>query len=149
MVGPPSGEIQGRFFVYLRARGYRRVYCREKILLFVLPLLIIIAAVFTVFGVIQVRFEKEKLLDDLQRKARSVAKAWIWRTLCPQNDDMKGASYLVEKFEARERLQGCVIYDDSGRVLAITRRFADWKIKISRICGNNFQRRCSRFVGTV
>lgn len=131
MVGPPSGEIQGRFFVYLRARRLSGGFIAVKrILLFVLPLLIIIAAVFTVFGVIQVRFEKEKLLDDLQRKARSVAESMdLGVRYVLQNDDMKGASYLVEKFEARERLQGCVIYDREGKIVAITRRFKDWMNK--------------------
>lgn len=102
----------------------------KRILLFVLPILIIISAVFTVFGVIQVRFEKEKLLDDLQRKARSVAESMdLGVRYVLQNGDMKGASYLVEKFEARERLQGCAIYDREGKTVAITRRFRDWKYK--------------------
>ncbi|MBI2488742.1 MAG: trehalose-6-phosphate synthase [Planctomycetes bacterium] len=42
---------------------------------------------------------------------------------------MRNANYLVEKFETRERLQGCVLYDKDGNILAITKRFNDWKEK--------------------
>ena len=100
----------------------------KRILFFILPILIIVAAVFTVFGVIQVRFEEEKLIDDLQRKARSVAESMelsVKHILI--NQDVKSANYIVARFEARERLQGCIIYDKDGSVIAITRRFAGWE----------------------
>ncbi|HOW43320.1 MAG TPA: trehalose-6-phosphate synthase [Candidatus Omnitrophota bacterium] len=102
----------------------------RRILLFILPILIIVAAAFTVFGIIQVRFEEEKLIDDVQRKAKSIAESMelsVKHVL--ENNDLKNANYLVEKFQTRERLQGCVIYDKEGNVFAITRRFLDWKEK--------------------
>ncbi|MFH0732189.1 MAG: trehalose-6-phosphate synthase, partial [Candidatus Omnitrophota bacterium] len=43
--------------------------------------------------------------------------------------DMRNASYLAEKFETRERLQGCVLYNKDGEIIAITKRFSDWKEK--------------------
>ncbi|MFA5780565.1 MAG: trehalose-6-phosphate synthase [Elusimicrobiota bacterium] len=102
----------------------------KRIILFVLPILIVISIVFAIFGVFQVRFEKEKLIDDLKRKANQVAESM---ELSVKNillkDDIKGANYIVNKFEIRERLQGCVIYNKSGQVMAITKRFADWKEK--------------------
>lgn len=45
----------------------------KRLLIFILPILIIVAIGFTVFGIMQIRFTQEKLMDDLQRKARSVA----------------------------------------------------------------------------
>ncbi|HNQ49843.1 MAG TPA: trehalose-6-phosphate synthase [Candidatus Omnitrophota bacterium] len=102
----------------------------KRILLFILPILIIIAAAFTVFGIVQVRFEEEKLLDDVQRKSRSIAESMeISVKHVLEDNDLKTANYLVEKFQTRERLQGCVIYDRTGAVFAITRRFIDWKEK--------------------
>ncbi|MFA5099763.1 MAG: trehalose-6-phosphate synthase [Candidatus Omnitrophota bacterium] len=102
----------------------------KRILLFILPILIIIAAAFTVFGIVQVKFEEEKLLDDVQRKSRSIAESMeISVKHVLENNDLKTANYLVEKFQTRERLQGCVIYDRTGAVFAITRRFLDWKEK--------------------
>jgi len=102
----------------------------KRILLFILPILIIISVVFTVFGVFQVRFEEEKLIDDLKRKAKSVAESMelsVQHVLV--SDDVRSANYLVEKFESRERLQGCVIYDREGSVVSITKRFETWKEK--------------------
>jgi len=102
----------------------------RRILIFILPILIIISVVFTIFGIFQVRFEEEKLIDDLKRKAKSVAESIelsVKHVLL--SSDLKSANYLVEKFETRERLQGCVIYDKEGQVLAITKRFTEWKEK--------------------
>jgi len=102
----------------------------KRLLLFLLPLLIIIAAGLTIFGILQVRFEEEKLLDDLKRKAKIVAESMelsVQQVL--ESSNMRNAQRLVEKFQARERLQGCVIYDKDGQILAVTERFADWKDK--------------------
>jgi trehalose 6-phosphate synthase len=102
----------------------------KKILLFILPILIIVCAAFTAFGIIQVRFEEEKLIEDVERKAKSIAESMelsVKHVL--ENNDLKNANYLVEKFQTRERLQGCVIYDKEGSVFAITSRFLDWKEK--------------------
>ena len=102
----------------------------KKILLFILPILIIIAAAFTIFGILQVRFEEEKLIDDLKRKAKSISESMEFSVKhVLLNADLKNANYLVEKFQTRERLQGCVIYDKEGQIFAITSRFAEWKEK--------------------
>lgn len=102
----------------------------RSVFTFVLPILIIISVVFTIFGIFQVRFEEERLIDDLRRKTKSIAESMelsVKHILL--SGDLKSASYLVEKFEMRERPQGCVIYDREGEVLAITKRFAEWKNK--------------------
>jgi trehalose 6-phosphate synthase len=102
----------------------------RKVLLFILPILIIVAGAFTIFGVFQVRFEEEKLTDDLMRKAKHIAESIeLSAKGVLLNNDIRNANYLVDKFETRERLQGCVIYDKDGKIIAITKRFSDWKDK--------------------
>ena len=102
----------------------------KRILLFILPILIIVAIVFTVFGIFQVRFTEERLMDDLCRKARSIDESLeLSARHIFINNDLKSASRLVESFQKRERLQGCVLYDKEGQIIAITERISDWKDK--------------------
>lgn len=99
----------------------------KKILLLILPILVIVSVAFTVFGILQVRFENEKLTDDLQRKSKNIAESMelsVRHVL--ETSDIKNANYLVEKFESRDHLQGCAIYDKEGKIVAITGRFSDW-----------------------
>ncbi len=102
----------------------------KRVLLFILPILIVVTAAFTLFGYFQVHFEEERLLDDLKRKSKHIAESM---ELSAQGvftaKNMRHANYLVEKFETRERLQGCVLYNASGEIIAITKRFSDWKEK--------------------
>ena len=99
----------------------------RRILLFILPILIIIALVFTAFGIVQVNFEEARLMDDLQRKARTVAESTeLSAKYILSNNDLRSANRLTESFQKRERLQGCVIYDKDGKVLSITSRISDW-----------------------
>lgn len=96
--------------------------------MFILPILLIVAIGFTVFGIMQIRFTQDKLMDDLQRKARSVAEGIEFSVKAILiNNDLRLANRLVESFQKRERLQGCVIYDKDGNILAITDRFSEWK----------------------
>ncbi|MDD5072583.1 MAG: trehalose-6-phosphate synthase [Candidatus Omnitrophica bacterium] len=99
----------------------------RRILLFILPILIIVALVFTVFGIVQVNFEEGKLMDDLQRKAKTVAESTeLSVKYVLINNDLRSTNRLTESFQKRERLQGCVIYDKDGKVLSITSRISDW-----------------------
>jgi alpha,alpha-trehalose-phosphate synthase [UDP-forming] len=102
----------------------------KRILLFILPIFMIAAAVFTVFGIIQVRFTEERLMDDLQMKAKTVDESLEYSAkYILINKDLRQARRLVESFQKRERIQGCVIYDKEGQILAITERIAYWKEK--------------------
>lgn len=99
----------------------------KRILLFIIPLLIIASLVFTIFGIMQIRFTEDKLMDDLQRKARTVAESVeLSAKFILQNKDMMLAGRLVESFQKRDRLQGCVLYDSEGDVLAVTKRIREW-----------------------
>jgi len=100
----------------------------KRILLFILPILILVALGFTASGIIQARFTEEKLMDDLKRKARSVDESLeLSARYILANNDLKQANRLVDGFQKRERLQGCVIYDKEGKILAVTERFSDLK----------------------
>ncbi|MFA5096675.1 MAG: trehalose-6-phosphate synthase, partial [Candidatus Omnitrophota bacterium] len=102
----------------------------KRLLLFILPILIIVAIVFTVSGIMQARFTEDRLMDDLQRKAKTVDESLeVSARYILINKDLRSANRLVESFQRRERLQGCVIYDNEGNILAITKRLADWKDK--------------------
>ncbi|MDD5119794.1 MAG: trehalose-6-phosphate synthase [Candidatus Omnitrophica bacterium] len=98
----------------------------KRLLLFILPILIIVSVAFTVFGIIQIRSEEENLMDDLKRKARTVAESVeLSARYVFINNDLKLAKRLVESFQKRERMQGCVLYGQDGQVLAITERISD------------------------
>jgi len=47
----------------------------RRLLLFILPILVIVAIGFTIFGIMQIRFTEEKLMDDLEKKAKLLMKA--------------------------------------------------------------------------
>ncbi len=102
----------------------------KRILLFILPILIIVAVVFTIFGIFQARYTQEKLMDDLKRKARTVDESMEMAVKSIFiNNDLRSANRLVESFQKRERLQGSVLYNNEGQIIAITQRIADWKEK--------------------
>lgn len=97
----------------------------KRILLFILPILIIVSAVFITFGILQVSSEKEKLMDDLKRKVKAVTESVeLSARYALINNDLQAAKRLVESFQRRERLQGCVIYDKGGNIMAITQRIS-------------------------
>lgn len=80
----------------------------KRILLFILPILIIVALVFTISGIFQIRFTEEKLMDNLRKKAKSIAES---SELSAKHifidNNLKAANRLVEGFQKRERIQGC------------------------------------------
>jgi trehalose-6-phosphate synthase/HAMP domain-containing protein len=121
MVGPPSDKDQMEVFSFGEL-------AMRRLLLFILPILIIVTIAFIGFGIFQVKSEEAKLLDDLMRKARAVAESLelsVKHAL--ESNNIRDARWLVEKFQKRERTQGCVIYDKDGNVVAITDRFSEWK----------------------
>ncbi|MCK9430631.1 MAG: hypothetical protein M0R17_11585, partial [Candidatus Omnitrophica bacterium] len=72
----------------------------KRILLFILPILILVALGFAVTGIIQARFTEEKLMDDLKRKAKSVDESLeISAKYILLNNDLKQASRLVDGFQ--------------------------------------------------
>jgi trehalose-6-phosphate synthase/uncharacterized membrane protein affecting hemolysin expression len=102
----------------------------KRVLLFLLPILLIVTIVFSIFGITQIRVTEESLLDDLTRKARTVDESLIFslkRIL--REKDMVSAQLLAEMFQKRERLQGAAIYDREGNLLAVTERMSTWAHK--------------------
>ncbi len=102
----------------------------KRMLLFILPILIIAIIVLVTSGIFQVRLEEKRLFDDMAKRAMAVAESMeLSARQALTNNDLRSIMRLVEKFQKRERLQGCVIYDKDGNVLAVTERFMEWKLK--------------------
>lgn len=100
----------------------------KRLLLFSLPILIIISVVFAFFGFFQARSVQERLIDEIKRKAKAVAESMeLSAGQILATRDLRKAQRLIEKFETRERLQGCVLYDREGKLFVITKRFSEWK----------------------
>ncbi|MFH0763917.1 MAG: trehalose-6-phosphate synthase [Candidatus Omnitrophota bacterium] len=100
----------------------------RRVLLFILPILIVVTIAFIGFGIFQVRSEEARLLDELMRKARAVAESMeLSMKHALVSNNIRDAGWLVEKFQRRERSQGCIIYDKDASVIAITNRFSEWK----------------------
>lgn len=99
----------------------------RRILIYLLPILVIVAGGFVVLGVVQVRAVRERFMDDLARKTRALAESVsITAADAVARGDTAAARKLVESFQRRERLQGCILYDREGRVFAVTERIARW-----------------------
>jgi trehalose-6-phosphate synthase len=97
-------------------------------LIFTLPVLAVIAVGLTVLGIVQVRTVRERLLDDLMLKAKTVAESVeLSAATALETGDVESARKLVESFQRRERLQGCILYDSSLRVVAVTDRVSEFK----------------------
>jgi trehalose-6-phosphate synthase len=97
----------------------------KRVLLLILPILVIITAGFTTLGVIQVRSVRERLMDDLMRKARAVAESTEFSARdILKNMNVDEARRLVESFQRREQMQGCILYDRNLDVVAVTERIA-------------------------
>ena len=87
-----------------------------------------VTIVIMIFGVVLVRFEEERLMDDLKRKAVSVTDGMdLSARYVLSNNDTAGAERLVKKFQKKERVQGGAVYDNSGKLIAITERLKGWK----------------------
>ncbi len=99
----------------------------RRVLLYMLPVLVIVTAGLAVLGVLQVRSVREHFMEDLARKARTVAESTAFAASdLLSRGDSAAASRLVEGFQRREQLQGCVIFDRRGRIFAITERVSAW-----------------------
>ncbi len=100
----------------------------KRALLLILPVLVAIAAGIMILGVMQVRAVRERLLEDLMRKAATVAESidFSARDILAKND-LREAKRLTESFQRRELLQGCILYDREGEAVAVTERISGWK----------------------
>jgi len=100
----------------------------KRFFLLLMPILVISVAGMIIFGMIQIRYVEEKMTDDLRRKSKTVAEsiAASSRRLFLKYDERE-AGRLVETFQQRERLQGCVLYDSTGRLLVMTDRIRSWQ----------------------
>ncbi len=94
----------------------------------IVSLLFVIALVAVVFSFYQVRSEKIRLVNELERRTLVLAES-LQESVNPlvQSNSLIKLNRLVERFGNRERLKGVAVYDQQGNVLALT---SDLKPKI-------------------
>ena len=87
----------------------------------IVSLIFVIALVAVVFSFYQVRNEKNRLINDLERRTIILAEGLeeSVRALVLSNS-LKKLNRLVERFGNRERLKGVAVYDQQGNILAVT-----------------------------
>jgi trehalose 6-phosphate synthase len=87
----------------------------------IVSLLVMVTVVVTLFAFVQVRQEKARLIDELERRTGILAESFQ-ETVEPllEKAPSPNLQRLVEKFGNRERLSGLAIYDLQGRPLAVT-----------------------------
>lgn len=99
----------------------------KRVLFFLLPILVIASIIFAGIGMYQARSVEKTLLDEIKLKAATVAESMdLSAAHILISENRRDAKRLVERFKAKE-LQGCVLYDDKGNVVAITQRLSEWK----------------------
>jgi alpha,alpha-trehalose-phosphate synthase [UDP-forming] len=91
----------------------------------IVSLILTVATVAACFAYLQVRGERERLRDELERRSRLVAES-LQETVAPMVEEnaTKSLEQLVEKYGRRERFLGMAIYDVKEIPLAATPGFA-------------------------
>ncbi len=99
----------------------------KKILYFILPILIVAGLTFTIFSILQVKFTEKELIENLKRQAKNVAESLDFTAKeIILKKDLRLAERLNNKFEKRDRVQGCIIYDKNKNIIAITKKINWW-----------------------
>ncbi|HRY29969.1 MAG TPA: trehalose-6-phosphate synthase, partial [Elusimicrobiota bacterium] len=85
------------------------------------PLLLVLTLVACVFAYFQVRHERDRQREELDRRARLIAES-LQETVEPlvAGGRRLELKRLVERFGNRERLAGVAVYDAEGKPLAVT-----------------------------
>jgi trehalose 6-phosphate synthase len=91
----------------------------------IISLVVVVASVALFSAYFQVRLEKTKQQEELERRSRLLAES-LQETVEPllPKGPSKNLARLVEKFGNRERLAGVAVYDANGGPLAITASIA-------------------------
>jgi len=99
----------------------------KRVVFFMLPILVVASIIFAGFGMYQARSVEKDLLNEIKLKAATVAESMdLSAAHILISENQRDANRLVERFKAKE-LQGCVLYDDKGDIVAITQRISEWK----------------------
>ncbi len=87
----------------------------------IFSLVIVVTLAVSLFAFLQVRQEKTRLSDELERRAGILAES-MQETVEPllAKGPSKNLQRIVERFGNRERLSGVAVYDAAGRPLAVT-----------------------------
>ena len=87
----------------------------------IISLIVGITVVAFVFAYLQVKEEKQRMRDDLERRAEVLAES-LEETVTPlvEKRETKDLQRVVERFGNRERLAGIAVYDSEGSPLAVS-----------------------------
>jgi trehalose 6-phosphate synthase len=87
----------------------------------VFSLVVVVTLVVFLFAFVQVRQEKSRLSEELERRAAILAES-LKESVEPlvEKGPSKNLQRIVEKFGNRERLSGVAVYDSQGNPLAMT-----------------------------
>jgi trehalose 6-phosphate synthase len=87
----------------------------------ILSIIIVISVLVLLFTLMQVRQEKERLTNDLQRRASLLGES-LKETIEPllEKDRPERLQKIVEEFGNRERLAGVAVYDVKDKLIAAT-----------------------------
>lgn len=87
----------------------------------IISLIIVAASVAALFSFLQARAEKQRLLDELERKTTVLSESLRESVqLILKNGERSKLNKLVERFGNRERLLGVIIYNFDGQILSQT-----------------------------
>ncbi|MDP2968000.1 MAG: trehalose-6-phosphate synthase [Deltaproteobacteria bacterium] len=92
----------------------------------ILSIVVVISVLVLLFTLMQVRQEKERLTNDLQRRASILGES-LKETIEPLLEEGRPERFqkIVEKFGNRERLAGVAIYDLKDKLIAATPQLSD------------------------
>ena len=87
----------------------------------IISLIVGVTVVAFIFAYLQVREEKQRMKDDLERRAEVLVES-LAETVAPlvEKRSAKDLQRIVERFGNRERLAGIAVYDRGGGALAMT-----------------------------
>jgi len=87
----------------------------------IISLIVGVTVVAFIFAYLQVREEKQRMKDDLERRAEVLVES-LAETVAPlvEKRSTKDLQRIVERFGNRERLAGIAVYDRGGGALAMT-----------------------------
>jgi trehalose 6-phosphate synthase len=93
----------------------------------ILALTAAVSIVVALFTYLQVRHERQVMVDELEKKASLVAES-LQEAIEPQlaAHNEKALTRIVEKFGNRQRVAGVAIYDSNKRTIAMTKSLATW-----------------------
>lgn len=110
----------------------------KRLAIVIFVVIIVISLIFTVFTINQVQQEEIKLKSDLQYRTSLLAES-LKETIEPDfiNKSSQQLQKLIDKFSARERLAGMMIFDNKGNMMATVSALMTQTLETKKIAGDS------------